>query len=172
MGRIACSIGRTFALLGDPWTPLILRDVFLGIARFDDLAEDLGVSRKVLAARLRKLVDVELLTKSVYQQHPVRVDYGLTESGRELVVLLLAVMDWGDRWRAGPQGPPTVLSHRDHVCNAGVMCKSCGEAIVLDEVVAHRGPGGRVGDGTRLIGTRLAAPFGGRSTRRRTRTSH
>src|ERR1700722_20648385 len=81
---IDCSIARTMAVLGEPWTALILRDLFIGVARFDALHTHLGVSRKVLTERLTRLVNEEIVVKRAYAQRPERFDYVLTGKGWEI----------------------------------------------------------------------------------------
>src|SRR6185312_5676707 len=97
-GHMACSIARTLDIAGEPWSPLILRDVWVGIRRFDQLQHDLGISSKVLAERLKRLVEHGLLDRVAYSERPLRHEYALTEKGLELVDVLLAVAAWGDRW--------------------------------------------------------------------------
>ncbi len=93
-----CLIAQTLDLIGEWWTPLILRDIFWGIRRFDGLLNHLGVSRNILTDRLRTLVENQILEKRLYQQNPPRYEYGLTERGRDLFSVLLSLMAWGDRW--------------------------------------------------------------------------
>ncbi len=109
--QLDCSIARTVAVLGQPWTPLILRDLFIGITRFDQLREHLGVSRKVLTERLAHLVSSEIVIRQSYCDRPPRFDYLLTDRGWELCDLLLAITAWGDRWLTGVDGPPAELRH-------------------------------------------------------------
>lgn len=128
---IDCSIARTMAVLGEPWTALILRDLFIGINRFDALHAHLGVSRKVLSARLSRLVEDEIVLRHPYEAKPERFDYLLTEKGWELCDVLLAVTAWGDRWTMADRGPPAVIRHRgcDHLTSAEIRCSHCGEAL-------------------------------------------
>ncbi|HEX3452697.1 MAG TPA: helix-turn-helix domain-containing protein, partial [Solirubrobacteraceae bacterium] len=93
-----CSIARSLEVVGEWWTPLILRDVFYGLRRFGDLQEDLGISANVLADRLATLVREGVLETRVYRERPERREYVLSEKGRELLPALLALMRWGDRW--------------------------------------------------------------------------
>lgn len=122
----ACSIARTMQVLGDRWTMLVVRDLFNGVRRFDELHDHLGVARDVLARRLALLVDEGLV-----ERRPVAVEgrrgrheYVLTAAGRDLRTVLVAVMDWGDRHRAGDDGPPMALRHRDcgEDVHAGLSC--------------------------------------------------
>src|ERR687890_1802301 len=99
-----CSIAGTLELIGERWTLLILRDVFLGIRRFDDLQRELGVARNVLRDRLRLLVDEGVLSRERYQERPERFEYRLTDKGRDLWPVLVALMKWGDKYTA-EKGP-------------------------------------------------------------------
>jgi DNA-binding HxlR family transcriptional regulator len=159
LAGVSCSIARTVDLLGDAWTALILRDVFVGITRFDDLTHDLGISRKVLAARLDRLVAEGILERRAYSEHPPRHDYLATEKGAELYPVLLSLMAWGDRWKAGRRGPPALVRH--HACGkhttAQVTCEECGEPLTVETTTGEAGPGGRTGPGTRVLGPRLVA---------------
>jgi DNA-binding HxlR family transcriptional regulator len=128
---IDCSISRTMAILGEPWTALILRDLFLGFSRFDALHDHLGVSRKVLTLRLNRLVDDEVVVKRAYSERPERFDYLLTDKGWQLCDILLAVSAWGDRWATTEAGPPALLRHRacGHATAAEIRCSRCGEPL-------------------------------------------
>ena len=132
----ACSIARTLELVGERWTLLILRDAFLGVRRFDDFQRSLGVARNVLNTRLQRLVDAGLLEKRLYHERPERYEYRLTDAGQDLWPTLVALMRWGDRHLAGPEGPPVSLTHKD--CGGEVddrrICTSCGEQLTLRDV--------------------------------------
>lgn len=155
----ACSIARATDVFADAWTALIMRDVLVGITRFDDITEDLGISRKVLAARLARLVEEGVLSRERYQERPVREHYRATEKGKDLYPVLLALANWGDRWYSGEAGPPARIHH--HGCGqdttAVSACAHCGEPLTIDNTVQLPGPGGRIGRGTRLIGPLIAA---------------
>src|ERR1700729_390344 len=84
-GEMACSIARTMDVAGEPWSPLIVRNVYVGISRFDQLQQSLGISRKVLAERLRRLTEVGVLARREYSASPPRHEYVLTEMGLDLV---------------------------------------------------------------------------------------
>ena len=166
LADVSCSIARSMEAIGDGWTALILRDVSCGITRFEQLTEDLEVSRKTLAARLERLVSDGILERRAYSEHPPRHDYLLTDRGRDLQPVLLALMAWGDRWAAGPEGPPARVYPEAcgrHV-RAVVACDHCGEPLTEAEVVVEAGPGGRAGHGTRLLGTLLGARARARET--------
>ncbi|MDX2850296.1 winged helix-turn-helix transcriptional regulator [Streptomyces sp. PA03-3a] len=101
LGDANCSIAQALDVVGDWWTLLIVRDAARGVDRFDDLQRELGVSRKVLAERLRLLVDADVLAREPYQERPVRYAYRLTPRGRALLPVLIALQDWGDQWVLG-----------------------------------------------------------------------
>ncbi|MYY06354.1 winged helix-turn-helix transcriptional regulator [Streptomyces sp. ATexAB-D23] len=96
-----CAIAQALDVVGDWWTLLIVRDAARGVHRFDALQRELGVSRKVLAERLRLLVEAEVLTREPYQERPARYEYRLTPRGRALLPVLIALQDWGDAWVRG-----------------------------------------------------------------------
>jgi DNA-binding HxlR family transcriptional regulator len=138
-----CSIARTLELVGERWTILVLRDVFLGVRRFDAIQGHLGVARNVLAARLERLVGEGILEKQPYQERPPRYEYRLTEKGLDLWPVIVELLRWGDRHAAPAAGPPIVLRHRD--CG-GLMdewrtCEHCGKPLGPRDVRAEPGPG-------------------------------
>ena len=139
---MACSIARTLDVIGEPWSPLILRDVWVGMSRFEQLQADLGISRKVLAERLNHLVEQGVLERRPYDQRP-RYEYVLTGKGAELVDLLMVMKGWGDRWLAGEAGPPVLYRH--HACgesaDVSLCCDRCGEPMRAGDVDLLPGPG-------------------------------
>ncbi|RPF30978.1 helix-turn-helix domain-containing protein [Streptomyces sp. TLI_185] len=138
-----CSIARTMDLVGDAWTPLVLREAFYGIRRFDEFQKELGVARNTLADRLRLLVDEGLLDKRPYQDEPLRHDYVLTEKGRDFFGVLAAMSRWGDRWLAQEAGAPVVFHHDlcGHDTEAEVVCAECREPLRAEDTSMRMGPG-------------------------------
>lgn len=138
-----CSIARTMDLLGDWWTPLVLREAFYGIRRFDEFQQELGIARNTLADRLHRLVDEGLLEKQLYTSEPKRYEYVLTEKGRDFFGVLLAMSRWGDRWLAGKEGAPITLHHDrcGHDSHAEVVCAACGEPMRAEDTSMRIGPG-------------------------------
>jgi DNA-binding HxlR family transcriptional regulator len=138
-----CSIARSLELVGERWTILVLRDVFLGRRRFDELQRSLGVARNVLAARLERLVDEGILERVPYQERPLRYEYRLTEKGVDLWPVIVELLQWGDRYAAPEAGPPIVLRHRG--CGGelgeGRVCSRCGESLKASDTRAEPGPG-------------------------------
>jgi DNA-binding HxlR family transcriptional regulator len=138
-----CSLAQTLEIVGEWWTLLILRDVFLGIRRFDDFVERLGISRNVLADRLDKLVAAGVLDRRPYDEGRGRYDYVLTEKGRDLWPVLTTLREWGDRWILGEGNEPLVLEHRScgEITHLRHICDRCGEELDVRSVIARPGPG-------------------------------
>jgi DNA-binding HxlR family transcriptional regulator len=133
-----CSIARTLEIVGDRWTLLILRDLFGGLHRFEEIRGDLGIARNILALRLKKLLAEGIVETRPYRgARGIREGYHLTSKGRELNPILLAMMQFGDRnlWDDG-LGPPVQLRHRDcdHLSDAGVACSHCGLPLTVGSV--------------------------------------
>ena len=147
--EMACSIARSLDVVGEPWTPLIVRDLWLGRKRFEEIQANLDISRKVLTQRLKTLVDAGVVERKLYQKQPERYEYVLTKKGTELMDVLLALMSWGDRW-VSEDGAPMELRHKTcgHKSKAQVTCSSCGEPISAHQVRIYPGPGARQGWGT------------------------
>jgi DNA-binding HxlR family transcriptional regulator len=142
-GDMACSIARTLDVIGEPWSPLILRDIFVGMNRFEQIQQDLGISRKVLTERLKWLVESGVLERHAYSRRPPRHEYRLTAKGTELCDLLLVMVRWGDRWLAGEAGPPVLYRHQDcgSISHAELRCSSCGGAMSVNTIDVLPGPG-------------------------------
>jgi DNA-binding HxlR family transcriptional regulator len=140
-----CSIAGALEVVGERWSLLIVRDVLLGVRRFDELQTDLGIARNVLQARLRRLIDAGVLEKREYQQRPTRYEYRLTEKGLDLWPTIVALLQWGDKYSAPAAGPPVLLQHRD--CGGAVdehrICAACGTRLSARDVHASAGPGAR-----------------------------
>ena len=152
---MTCSVARAWAVIGEPWTPLIIRDLIIGIRRFDDLRNDLGVSTSVLSDRLATLESAGIVERLEYQsKQRSRAEYHLTTMGGELVPVLASIMDWGDRWLSENQAPGLIV----HECGTTgatpvVICKQCGEPITADNAHLVAGPGMRQQPGTMLLGS-------------------
>ncbi len=119
-------VAAVAALVGDKWSMLLVRALFRGIHRFDDLQADLGISRPILAERLKRLTDAGIVQRDPYQQRPVRYEYRLTARGVELSPALVALVRWGNRY-FGDAGHNTVLVHApcDTEFEQGFWCASC-----------------------------------------------
>ena len=138
-----CSVGRTVALVGQPWVVLIMRDISQGLHRFKDLQEHLGISRSVLADRLELLFDHGVLEQREYREpgQRGRREYHLTRKGRDLYPALTALREWGDKYLADPEGPSVLVSHRG--CGARVHTRivcDAGHEVAPEELERTPGP--------------------------------
>ncbi len=128
-----CPIARTTDLIGDWWTPLVLRELFTGRRRFDGIQESLGIPRAVLAQRLDRLVGEGMVRKVAYEDRPPRYEYRLTDKGREFWGVLAAMWRWASdwMWEDDPAGPPVVLKDREtgRVVQPLVVDETTGEPL-------------------------------------------
>ncbi len=140
-----CTVGRTMAILGERWTFLVVREVFNGIRRFEDMRVRTAIPKQVLTNRLALLVDHGILRKEPYQLpgERARHEYRLTDKGLDLYPVLVAVAEWGNRYVADPEGPPVEFAHAD--CGAEVhVALECEEGHRIE---APRGVRTRPGRG-------------------------
>jgi len=139
-----CSIARALEVVGERWSLLIIRDAFLGVTRFEHFQRRIGLAPNTLTARLRTLCEAGILERRPYRERPARYEYGLTESGKDLLPVILAMMRWGDTYRSS-DGPPAVARH--HGCggmlDAHALCDRCGAVVEADAVDWYYGPGSR-----------------------------
>lgn len=139
LDNMNCSVARTLDIVGEWWTLLIVRDVFMGLRRFEQIREDLGISRKVLTDRLNTLVDRGILERSPIEKG--FEEYRLTPKGVALHDVLVVLRQWGDEWEA-PNGPPIELVHNcGNVTTAHLVCDCCGEEVSASNVTRQAGPG-------------------------------
>lgn len=160
-----CSMSRALEVIGDWWTPLIIRDLFIGISRFDQLVADLGISRNLLTARLKLLEESALISKSAYSLKPQRFEYALTEAGADLVPVLMALTAWGDKWVRPDEGKPILFKHNNcgKVFAPQITCPHCAGAVSADSVTALPGPGGRKKRGTMIVAEIFEQTYGKQS---------
>lgn len=137
-----CSVAQALEVVGEWWTLLIVRDLLLGVTRFDALQHRLGIARNVLADRLAGLVEAGVVEKARYQEHPERFEYRLTPKGRDLWAVVAALREWGDKW-AAPHGVPVQAVHRGcgHVTQVVPACSTCGELLEGQDLQMVVGPG-------------------------------
>jgi DNA-binding HxlR family transcriptional regulator len=132
-----CGVAASLDVVGDKWALLIVREVFFGHHRFSEIARATQAPTDRLAARLKDLVDAGVLERREYQQSPPRADYHLTEAGTDLVPVLLALFDWGQRW-GGPSVEPMVR-HHDHELSVHPVCNTCGDDVHPEGVTRKPG---------------------------------
>ncbi|MDT0619211.1 helix-turn-helix domain-containing protein [Salinisphaera sp. P385] len=140
-----CSVAQAVHAVGDTWSLMVLRELFLGSRRFDDLQRFTGASPHLLSKRLRALGAEGIVERRPYQQHPVRHEYRLTDKGLDLWPVIAALRSWGDRWAAQAAEPPVTVRHRG--CGAQVepvpVCPDCGEPIGARDLALELSPQAR-----------------------------
>ena len=143
IGELPCSVARTLSVVGDRWTMLVIRNCFLGTRRFGDFQQQLDITKHLLTARLKKLVEHGILRKDLYQEKPARYEYRLTDKGKDLYPILMAVIAWGDKYMAGDAGPPVVYEHKvcGHEMHPILVCSECKEELPPRDVLPKIGPG-------------------------------
>jgi len=122
-----CSIAAALEVVGDRWSLLAVREVSLGHHRFSEILAGTGAPRDRLSARLKALVEAEVLERRQYSEAPPRFDYHLTRAGKDLLPVLRSLMAWGDRWAV--EAPPVTLLHHEHELAAVTTCATCGERV-------------------------------------------
>jgi DNA-binding HxlR family transcriptional regulator len=135
-----CSVARALELVGERWTLLIIRDAFLGLSRFEQFQENLGIARNVLTDRLGRLVEEGILERVRYSERPERYEYRLTQKGRDLNLAITSLRQWGDKYLS--EKPPRLLrrkSDRKPVIVAYVP--KGADVLRADEVESVPGPG-------------------------------
>jgi DNA-binding HxlR family transcriptional regulator len=140
-----CSMARTIGVIGDRWTLLILRECFLRTRRFEGFQSALGITRHLLAERLKKLVRQGVLRRIPYQESPKRHEYILTQKGLDLHPIMMALVHWGDTHMVDERGRPLLHEHRKcgKMFDPVMVCSECGEPLSAKEVHVHPGPGAR-----------------------------
>ena len=140
-----CSIARSLQVLGEKWTLLILRESFYGATRFEQFHRVLNCPRNLLSERLTRLVEEEILERSEYREpgSRARMEYRMTDKGRELMPILLALREWGDRYLADPEGPPVLARHAGcgKELRLALTCTGGHEATGPEDVQLVDGPG-------------------------------
>jgi DNA-binding HxlR family transcriptional regulator len=129
-------------IVGERWTLLILRDLFVGMARFEDIRRDLGIASNVLTVRLKSLEGHGIVERRQYQTAPVRHEYRLTAKGADLYPVILTLLAWGDKWLCGPPGPAELSVHNK--CGlpttAKVVCAHCGAELTAADTEIYAKP--------------------------------
>ncbi len=135
-----CSIARALEVVGERWTLLIVRDVFLGLRKFDEIQESLGIARNVLTDRLNRLVEEGVFERVRYSERPERFEYRLTRKGRELNIALTGLRQWGDKYLS--EKPPRLLRRKvDKKPVVAALVPKGAAVLRSEEVETVRGPG-------------------------------
>jgi DNA-binding HxlR family transcriptional regulator len=141
---MTCSIAGALEAIGDRWSFLLLRDLTLGLSRYDELQASTGIPAQTLADRLRHVESSGLVARRRYQNRPPRDEYVLTPKGHDLWMVLTALREWGDRWNAhGAEGPPLEVVDRvsGHPIELALVDKQSGAAVPRERAEARAGPG-------------------------------
>lgn len=139
-----CSIAGAVELIGDRWSFLLIRDLFFGLSRYDDLRASTGIPAATLAARLKHLESSGIVARVPYQERPPRDEYQLTPKGRDLWKVSVALREWGDRWDASGFGQPTVEMYDQKTGRPvvlGLVDPATGEAVPAHRARLRPGPG-------------------------------
>lgn len=137
-----CGVAQTLAVIGDRWTLLILRNAFHGTRRFDAFQAQLSISSSVLSDRLAKLTKEGVLVRAPAPGDGRAVEYRLTDKGLDLYPIMIALNQWGDKWRADPTGERLVLQERKtgQPIDGAVVLSASGERLTARDVIPSAGP--------------------------------
>ena len=138
-----CSAARALEVLGDRWTLLLIREVVFGTRRFDEFALHLGIARNILTARLNAMIAADILVQAPVRDDALRKAYHLTEKGRDLLPVLIALLQWGDRWLQTPDSIPIQIVEREsgEVIEPMRPRNRSGKALTLRDLDWVPGPG-------------------------------
>jgi DNA-binding HxlR family transcriptional regulator len=138
-----CSIARAIEVVGDRWSILLLREAYYGTKRFDEFQYYLGVAPNILSTRLKKFVDLGMMTRVPLPEHGGRFEYTLTQKGRDFFPTYLALKKWGDDWLAEPAGPQVVFRDRDsgRQIEYPALLSARGQPLQLEDVEIVAGSG-------------------------------
>jgi DNA-binding HxlR family transcriptional regulator len=141
---MTCSIAGVLEAIGDRWAVLILRDLSLGLSRYEDLRRSTGVTNATLSDRLKHLEDHELIERRRYQTNPERYEYVLTPKGRDTILVMQALLQVGDKWAvSGNAGPPLKFVDRrtGHVVKLAMVDNETGQRVKAQDLWPQAGPG-------------------------------
>ena len=142
--EMRCSIAGALELIGDRWALLLIRDLSLGLSRYDEFRASTGIPDATLAARLKHLTTAGIVERARYQERPPRDEYRLTPKGRDLWKVSVALREWGDRWDATGYGQPTMeMVDRDNgrPLVLALVDAETGQPVPADRVQLRPGPG-------------------------------
>ncbi len=135
-------MARAANLLGDEWLMLVLRELFKGPAKFDELQKRTGAATNILTKRLSRMIEAGIVDKVPYQDKPPRFSYRLTKAGLGLLPVVLELIGYAERWLPTEQEPPSLLRHLDcgKITHGGQHCTECGEPLHLKNIRLESNP--------------------------------
>jgi DNA-binding HxlR family transcriptional regulator len=139
-GQESCSVARVLEIIGERWTWLIVRDAFLGLTKFDEFQESLGIARNVLTDRLNRLVEEGIFVRVLYNERPARYEYRLTEKGADLFTALNALRQWGDQYLS-PKPKQLLRRKIDKRPVVAALVPEGSPVLAADEIELVPGPG-------------------------------
>jgi DNA-binding HxlR family transcriptional regulator len=141
--RTLCPVARAVSVVGDRWTVLILRELFMRMHRFEEIQAQTGATPQMIAVRLKKLEADELVKRRVYNKRPLRHEYHLTEKGEAFYPVILALRAWGETQCKSPkEGRAVNYTHLTCGKSAGLgsVCESCGKPLRREDLIAEQAP--------------------------------
>jgi len=139
-----CSVAGALELIGDRWTLLVLRDLGLGLSKFDEFQDSSGIANTTLSTRLKHLEENGIVARTRYRERPPRDEYRLTAKGRDLWKVLTALREWGDRWDASGYGAPTIEvvdRKTGRELRLALVDPETRRAVPRDRITLRPGPG-------------------------------
>lgn len=167
IGETECPIARSMAIVGDRWTMLVIRELFSGSHRFDEIQAQTGATSQMLSTRLKRLEADGLVERRAYSRRPLRHEYRLTPMGRDFYPVIFALRAWGETWCKGPDEAVAIrMTHRKCGSEIGLdgVCPSCHEIVPRSDMDTAPSPKyaeererRRAGDGRRRQPTKPGA---------------
>ena len=142
LDELECPIARTIGLIGDVWSLMIIRELFLGSRRFDQIEAQLRASTALLSERLKALEAMGIVRRKAYQASPPRYEYHLTSKGIDLWPVMVGLKDWGDRWGGWADEPPAHLRHQEcgGLARLHATCDCCSKEVTAFEAILVQAP--------------------------------
>ena len=138
-----CPVARAESIVGDRWTVLLLRELFMRMHRFEEIQAQTGATPQMIASRLKKLEADGLVKRRAYNERPLRYEYHLTEQGEAFYPVILALRAWGETWCKSPrEGRAVIYTHLTCGMPAGLgpVCESCCKPLRREDLRAEQGP--------------------------------
>ncbi|BBX40960.1 winged helix-turn-helix transcriptional regulator [Mycobacterium simiae] len=138
-----CPVARSTAIVGDRWTMLIVRELFAGCSRFDEMHAQTGATAQMLSARLKRLEADGMVERRIYSRRPTRYEYVLTPMGRDFFPVMLAYRAWAETWCKSEDEPLAIrTTHRTCGTEVGLdgVCPTCDERVPISDLDAEPTP--------------------------------